>query len=364
MPAFHPVIPAGGSGKRLWPLSRVGEPKFLMPIGAHGSSLLTQTLDRLGLLAPAAHAYVVTGERYAERIALEAPGLAPENVLAEPSPMDSGPAIALAAAVIAQRHPGSIMGSFAADHFIPDSAAFADAVRTAIAGAEQGLLMAVGIEPTRPETGYGYIHLDPGSERDGVFAVKQFKEKPSRETAEAFLASGEFLWNASMFVWQPETFLAELARRDERLHAGITRIAAAWDTPDRAATLAEVWPTLPKVAIEYVVMEPAAAEGLVGTVRGAFGWTDVGDFNALGDINEPDEHGNAVIGADRATVLAREARNVVVRPGADKLVAVIGVDDVAIVETDDVLLVCARDRVQDVKGLVESLGEISRDDLL
>jgi mannose-1-phosphate guanylyltransferase len=354
---FYPVIPAGGSGKRLWPLSRADEPKFLMPVGPEGVSLLLQTVERLKHVAPVENTYVVTGERHADRIAAEAPELRRENIVAEPSPRDSGPAIALGAAIIAHRHPGSVMGSFAADHYIPDADVFADALRTAIAGAERDLLMTVGVEPTRPDTGYGYIHFDAGSAEGGVHAVSQFKEKPTQEVAQEFLDSGEYLWNASMFVWRPEVFLEELHGYDAALHDGVTELAAAWDTPGRAEALASIWPQLSKVAVEYVVMEPAAQRGRVGVARGRFAWTDVGDFNTLGEINAPDADGNAVLGASAADVLIRDGRNLVLHSSSGKLVAIVGAEDLAVIDTDDVLLICSRDRVQSVKDLVDSLTE-------
>lgn len=378
---FYPVIPAGGSGKRLWPLSRLREPKFLMPVGAADSNLLLQTLKRLEAVAPSSNVYVITGATYARRIREEAPDVPARNVLEEPAPMDSGPAIALAAAIIAKRHPGSVMGSFAADHSIADSEAFAFALRSAIAGAERGYLMTIGVEPTRPDPGYGYIHFDASAEVDGVFAVKRFKEKPDLELAKTFLESGEYLWNASMFVWRPEVFLDELRLEDPGMHDGVTRIADAWDGPERDDVLEETWPTLTKMAIEYLVMEPAAARGRIGTVRGRFPWTDVGDFNTLGELSDADARGNAIIAADSGTsqelagvgtvtkgtdveVLFRDSAGVVVHPVSGKLVVVIGVEDVAVVDTDDVLLVCAKDKVQEVKTIVESLASISRQDLL
>lgn len=374
--SFYAVIPAGGSGKRLWPLSRARAPKFLMPVGA-GANLLQQTLARLECLAPPANTYVVTGESHVDRILAEAPALVPDNVLAEPFPMDSGPAIALAAAVIAQRHPGSVMGSFAADHYIPDAASFVDALRVAIRGAERDLLMTIGVEPTRPDPGYGYIHFDAGSEADGVYAVARFKEKPTPAVATAFLSTGEYLWNASMFVWRPEVFLDELRGQDPEMHRGVTSLAAAWDTPDRADALAAIWPTLTRMAVEYLVMEPASDRSRVGTVRGRFRWTDVGDFNTLGEISAPDVHGNVVIGSDEplppdgepgeaadGAVMIKDAKNLVLHPGAGKLLAAIGVEDLAVIDTEDALLICPRDRVQEVKQLVEALSETAHSKLL
>lgn len=379
--SFYPVIPAGGSGKRLWPLSRMREPKFLMPANNGESNLLMQTLDRLELVAPADNVYVVTGETYAERILSEARSIPRANLLAEPGPMDSGPAIALAAAVIAERHPDSVMGSFAADHAISDPRAFASAVRTAIAGARQGYLMTIGVEPTRPDTGYGYIHFDASTQNDGVFGVRRFKEKPDLALATEFLQTGEYLWNASMFVWRPEAFLEELRIEDPDMHDGVRLIGAAWDGPDRAEILTATWPRMTRMAIEYLVMEPAAARGRIGTARGRFPWTDVGDFNTLGALNEPDADGNTIIAADRAPaaelqgvgsvsreatsdVLIRDSANTVIHPADGKLVVLIGVENLAIIDTEDVLLICARDRVQEVKTIADALPEISREDLL
>lgn len=379
--SFYPVIPAGGSGKRLWPLSRRGEPKFLMPAHNGESNLLMQTLDRLKLVAPTDNVYVVTGESYAERILNEAREVSATNLLAEPGPMDSGPAIALAAAVIAKRHPNSVMGSFAADHAISDPDAFALAVRTAIAGAQRGYLMTIGVEPTRPDTGYGYIHFDASVDDDGIFSVRRFKEKPDLALATKFLETGEYLWNASMFVWRPEVFLEELRLEDPAMHDGVQRIASAWDGPHRAEILAATWPTLTRMAVEYLVMEPAAARGRIGTARGRFPWTDVGDFNTLGALHQPDADGNTIIAADRAPVavlqgvgsisreassdvLIRDSANTVIHPADGKLVVLIGVENLAIIDTEDVLLVCVRNRVQEVKTIADALPAIPREDLL
>jgi mannose-1-phosphate guanylyltransferase len=278
------------------------------------------------------------------------------NVLAEPSPRDSCAAIGLAAAVIAQRDPDAVMGSFAADHLVRDRERFTETIRAAVAGAEQGWLMTVGMTPTRPETGFGYLHC--GDEIDGgpVRAVRQFKEKPARDVAVKFVDSGEYLWNASMFVWRVDAFLAELARQQPALHDGVVRIAAAWDGPDRSAVLSDVWPTLPKIAVDYAVMEDAAARGRVATVPADFGWADVGDFRNLGELLDADERGNVVVPAAAAPkpVLSDTSGTVVAAEGG-RLVALLGLEDVIVIDTPDALLVCARDRAQDVKALVDEL---------
>lgn len=356
---LHAVIPAGGSGTRLWPLSRADRPKFLLPLADAGRSLLQATVDRLASLVPAGRTLVVTGQAHAAAVAEQLPELPPENVLAEPAPRDSCAAIGLAAAVIAARDPGAVMGSFAADHLIADQPRFAAAVRAAVAGAEQGWLMTVGMRPTRPETGFGYVQCGEPVGAGPVRRVREFKEKPDRELAARFVASGDYLWNASMFIWPVARFLAELARQQPALHAGLIRIAAAWDTPQRAPVLAEIWPGLPRMAVEYAVLEDAAGRGLVGTVPGDFGWTDVGDFRNLGDLHAADPTGNVVLssggGPVEPVVQLVDSQGVVAVPGSGRLVSLLGLTDVVVVDTPDAVLVCARDRAQDVKQLVDQL---------
>jgi mannose-1-phosphate guanylyltransferase len=358
---LYAVIPAGGSGTRLWPLSRAGHPKFLHPLTGTDASLLQATVERLSPLTDAAHVLIVTGVAHATAVARQLAGVPEANILVEPSPRDSCAAIALAAAVIARREPEAIMGSFAADHLIADGAAFTDVIRQAMAGAADGLLMTLGITPTRPETGYGYLQCG-GPLGDGpVLAVEEFKEKPAYDVAEAYVKSGNYLWNAGMFVWRVDVFLTELARQQPQLHAGISRIAQAWDSPSREEVLGEVWPTLPRISVDYAVMEGAAAAGRVGTVPGDFGWNDIGDFHTLGEVLAADAAGNVVVGKDtmgKPGVLLRETEGLVVVPNSGRLVAALGVRDLIIVDTPDAVLVCPRDRAQEVKSLVDELKEL------
>ncbi|ROT31818.1 mannose-1-phosphate guanylyltransferase [Micromonospora sp. HM5-17] len=355
------VIPAGGSGTRLWPLSRAGHPKFLHPLTGTESSLLQATVARLAPLTTPDRTLVVTGAAHAAAVARQLTSLPEENILVEPSPRDSCAAIALAAAVIATREPQAVMGSFAADHLIRDPQTWVGTVREAVAGAEQGLLMTVGITPTRPETGYGYLQCGELLGTGPLRRVEEFKEKPPAEVAQEYLRSGRHLWNASMFVWRVDVFLAELARQQPTLHAGVTTIADAWDTPERENVLGSVWPTLPRISVDYAVMEGAAAAGRVATVPGDFGWNDVGDFDTLGDVLAPDGARNVVLGGGPAEskpgVLLRDSTGLVVVPHSGRLVAALGVRDLIVVDTPDALLVCPRDRAQDVKKLVDELRE-------
>lgn len=360
---MYAVVPAGGSGTRLWPLSRAGNPKFLHALTGDGRSLIRATVDRLAPLASAEATYVVTGGAHAAGIARELPELPARNILVEPAPRDSAPAIGLAAAIIDRRDPGAVMGSFASDHVVRDEPAFVEAVAAAAATAADGLLVTVGIAPTSAATGFGYIQRGAALLDWPGYAVAQFVEKPDRPTAEGYVATGRYLWNASMFLWRTDSFLDELARQQPQLHAGLTRIAADWDGPHEQETLAEVWPTLPKTTVDVGVMQDAAARGRVATVHGDFGWEDIGDWNTLGELLAPDDAGNVVLGLP-ADVLTLDALGSVLVPAGGRLVALVGVDDVVVVDTPDAVLICRRESAQDVKGCVAALRERGRTDLL
>lgn len=355
MSSFHAVIPAGGSGTRLWPLSRSSYPKFLHPLTGTDRSLLQATVDRLGPLASADHTYVVTGSAHAAAVARQLPEVPEDNIIVEPGPRDSGPAIGLAAALIARRDPTAVMGSFAADHLVADAAAFVEVVRTAIETAREGRLVTVGITPTGPETGLGYIRHGASLSVPGALAVEEFKEKPDLEVAQSYVDSGRYVWNAGMFVWRVDALLFEIERQMPSLYAGLMQIAADWDTGRREETLAEVWPTLPKISIDYGVMEGAAARDRVATVPGAFGWNDVGDWDTLGDILPRDEHGNVHAGGDPSAVITVDSTGSVLHAGGGRTVALLGLSNVVVVDTPDAVLVCSRDRAQQVKNVVDEL---------
>jgi mannose-1-phosphate guanylyltransferase len=356
---LYSVVPAGGSGTRLWPLSRANHPKFLHELAHPGQSILQATVARLAPLSPPDRTFVVTGVAHAAAVARQLPDLPEENLLIEPSPRDSCAAIGLAAAVIARRDPDAIMGSFAADHLVRRPDAFQDAIRVAIDGARRGLLMTVGIRPTHPETGYGYLRMgdDIG---DGIMQVAEFKEKPTADVAAEYLRSGQYLWNASMFVWRVEAFLAELARQRPELHEGLTTIAAAWGTTDQERVLGEIWPTLQRISVDHAVMEGAADVGKVATVPGDFGWTDLGDFHTLGEIlaeeqfGGTDDAGNVVMAEPDRVVLQDTTGSVVVAQSG-RLIATLGLRDAIVVDTPDALLVCSRKQAQEVKAIVDEL---------
>ncbi|MET0952054.1 MAG: mannose-1-phosphate guanylyltransferase [Aeromicrobium sp.] len=352
--SFHAVIPAGGAGTRLWPLSRSGRPKFLLDLDGSGRSLLQQTWDRLHDLIPAERIHVVTGAAHADAIREQLPELT--GLLVEPSPRDSMPAIGLAAAVIDAAQPGAVIGSFAADHIIDDQVAFAEAIGQAVAAAQSGLVATIGITPTGPSTAFGYIESGAALTIDGAgsaHAITSFVEKPDAATAAQYVAGGSHSWNGGMFVTRTDVLLGHLARLQPGLHSGLTRIASAWDTTERQDVLEDTWPGLTKIAIDHAIAEPVSLEGGMAVVPGEFTWDDVGDFASLQDVgaaSSPEsiwvDAGGLAISEDGTTI------------------AVVGLQDVIVVRTHDAVLVVARDHAQQVKDVVAELRRRRRDDLV
>ncbi|WP_244929535.1 sugar phosphate nucleotidyltransferase [Nocardioides sp. W7] len=352
---FWAVIPAGGAGTRLWPLSRSSSPKFLRDLTGSGRSLLQETYDRLAPLV-GDRFLVVTGAAHREAVVDQLDLLKSASILGEPSPRDSMAAIGLAAALLERSDPDSVMGSFAADHVIADQAAFGAAVATAAAAARDGWLVTLGIEPTFPSSAFGYIHLGEDlAGHDGAYRVVEFVEKPARDTAEGYLASGRYRWNAGMFVVRPTVLLDLLAEGDPAFAAELRAIAAD------PTLLEEAWPRLPKIALDHAVAEPAAASGRVVTVPASFGWDDIGDFDSLATLLADASVDTAVLGDD-ALVHALDSTGLVI-PRSGRTIAVVGLDDIVVVDTPDALLVTTRARAQEVKQIVAALKESGRSDL-
>ncbi|NMR19900.1 mannose-1-phosphate guanylyltransferase [Cellulomonas fimi] len=371
VPGFHAVVPAGGAGTRLWPLSRSGVPKFLHDLTGSGRTLLQATVDRLAPLTGPGAVLVVTGQRHVEAVRAQLPEVGPDAVLAEPSPRDSMAAIGLAAAVLLERHGADVvLGSFAADQVIHGATAFQRAVREGVEAARAGYVATVGIAASGPSTAFGYVRsgelLDLPVAPSARHALG-FTEKPDAATAAAYLATGEYRWNAGMFIVRAQVLLDHLAQQRPALHEGLRALGAAWDTGDRDRLLADVWPGLEKVAIDHAIAEPVAAAGGVAVVPGDFGWDDIGDFASLGNLLTPLEHGTddgaRVLGDDASVVRVDSVGSLVV-PGSGRLVTVLGLDDVVVVDTPDALLVTTRARAQQVKDVVEAVRARGRDDLL
>ncbi|KAI0958408.1 hypothetical protein AcV7_004239 [Taiwanofungus camphoratus] len=367
IPGFYVVIPAGGAGTRLWPLSREGHPKFLLDLTLKGRSLIQATWDRLLPLSSATRTAIVAGPAHVKSIMEQLPDLLPHNLFCEPSAKDSMAAIGLAAAVLAKRDPNAIIGSFAADHMISGDDAFLSAVAEAVEVARKDYLVTIGIAPSHPSTGFGYVRLGEKmgmSDAPNARLVSSFKEKPDARTAAAYIKTGSYRWNAGMFVTKA-TFLMDLLREYKpELHDGLQKIAACWDDEKlRQQILDEVWPGLEKIAIDNAVAEPAALDRRVAVVPATFGWDDVGDFSSLADLLPAESNQPRILG-DSGLVLTEQAAGGIVVPGSGRLVSLLGVDDLIIVDMPDTLLVTTRARSQEVKRLVKKCRDAGWKNLL
>ncbi|MCX6397027.1 MAG: mannose-1-phosphate guanylyltransferase [Propionibacteriales bacterium] len=355
------VVPAGGAGTRLWPLSRAHAPKFLHDLAGSGRTLLQGTYDRLEPLV-GERLLVVTGVAHQDAVRGQLDGLPADQVIAEPSPRDSMAAIGLAAAIIERKDPDAVIGSFAADHVIADPDAFRACVAEAAQVARTGVLVTLGIEPDFASIGFGYIKL--GDRLDGfatAHAVAEFVEKPDAATAAEYVASGDYRWNAGMFVARASVVLDLLAAEHPDLARDLRTIAA--EPAELDQRLAELWPGLTKIAIDHAIAEPAAAAGKVAVVPGSFGWEDIGDFDALDGLLAGAGSGDVRVLGDAAQVIAVDSTGLVVA-GTDRTIAVLGLQDVVIVDTGDALLVTTTAHAQQVKSVVDVLKESGRTDLV
>lgn len=362
---FHPFVPAGGVGSRLWPLSRADAPKFLLDLTGSGHSLLRSTYDRLIDLSSSG-VMVVTGRTHAQAVRKQLPECKESDLVLEPSPKDSGAAIGLATAIISLRDPEAIVGSFAADHVVEPTDEFHRVVEEAIQTAASGRIVTIGITPTSPSTGFGYIRANESLDVEGApsaLKVAEFVEKPDEDTARAYVRSGEYTWNAGMFVAPAKLLLEHLEANQPELHAGLMEIAQAWETDERDAVMDRIWPDLPKIAIDYAVAEPAAAAGDVAMVPASFTWDDVGDFAAISRLNRAvDVDEVAVIGKNKR-VMTDNASGIVASD-TSRIVALIGVEDIVVVDTPDALLVTTQAHAQRVKNAVNALKENGDTDVL
>jgi len=368
IPGFWSVVPAGGAGTRLWPLSRQEVPKFFLDLTNKGRSLIQSTWDRLLPLTGPNRLMVVTGKVHAQGVQEQLPDLLSANLLSEPSAKDSMAAIGLAAAVLARRRdPEAILGSFAADHMISGDDAFLSAVAEAVATARHGDLVTIGIAPSHPATGFGYIRLGEKlnfEDAPNARRVSQFKEKPDARTAAAYLATGTYRWNGGMFVVKASVLMDLMGEYQPELRDGLEKIADVWDdNVKREKALNEVWPTLLKIPIDNAVAEPAALAGRVAVIPATFGWDDVGDFGSLADLLPAEPNQPRILGPSDLVVTEQVAGGIIV-PAANRRIACLGVDDLVIVDTVDALLVTTRARSQEVKRLVSRCKDHGWTDLL
>lgn len=342
------VIMAGGVGARFWPLSRRARPKQLLALGPTGDSLLAATLGRIAPVVPAARAYVVTSEALAAATRAAVPEVPGEQVLAEPVGRNTAPCVGWAAAHVARRDPSGVLAILPADHHVGDEPAFRAVIERAIDAARDGDIVTVGVRPTRPETGYGYVEV-ADEIAAGVHRAARFVEKPDHRRAEQFLADGRYLWNSGMFFFRADVILAAIHEHLPDLGRALAEYDAAAAAGDEAALVAATYADLPSVSIDHGVMEKVSR---VAVVPGDFGWSDLGSWTTAWELSTKDSEGNA---APAGAVLL-DARGNYVRAPAGKCVALVGVEGLVVVDTEDALLVVPRERAQDVRAVVDALA--------
>ncbi len=345
---LNAVILAGGSGTRLWPLSTPSFPKQFLPLPS-GKSMIQETLARVAPLVPPDRSWVVTGRSIAGLISEHLPSISTSHILGEPLGRNSAPAIAWVAATIARQDPQAIMAAFSADAVIANVEALRQTLHLAYELAEHGHLVTLGIKPTNPETGYGYIRFaEQISEGYGhcAFRAERFVEKPNLATAQSYLLDGHYVWNSGMFVWKVETILTELHLHLPELMHKIDTIVDTMNTSQARITLDELWPTLQPISIDYGVLEKTS--NLV-VIPADLGWNDVGNWEQYGSLFPADEHGIRAVGLHTGL----GSQNIIVYNDTPRQVYTIGLEDIIVVEVEHMTLICHKDAVQRVKELAE-----------
>ncbi len=354
MERAYALILAGGSGTRLWPRSRKAHPKQLIDL-IPPQTLLQKTYQRIAPLIPPERIYVATGVEYLNLVQKQLPEVPRENLIGEPTGHNTAPCIGLAALHLARRDPRGIMVSLHADHIIEHEEEFRGLLVAAVQMAKRGHLVTLGVVPNYPETGYGYIHRGEKLGEVGgwpVFRVRRFTEKPDAETAKRFLASGEYFWNSGMFLWRLDVILKEFSQHLPRLNGQLERIGQALGTEQETDVLERVWGEVEDISIDEGIMERA---GDVVVIPADIGWSDVGSWATVGELLPHDATGNAISGEH----LGLDTADCVIH-SSGRLVATIGLRYMIIVDTGDALLVCPKERAQEVRRLVELLREAGK----
>lgn len=351
----YAVIMAGGRGTRFWPKSRRNKAKQVLRLFGE-RSLIQQTVDRLRGVAPPESIWVITNEYLQAEIREQLPEVPHEQIIAEPAQRNTAPCIALAAHILAERDPGAVMGVFPADHLIVNQARFRKFVKAAFEAAQEGVVV-LGIHPRWAETGFGYIEFSKDVKPGGLkpARVTSFREKPDAKTAKKFVARGNFYWNAGMFFWRAETML-ELMRHHQPKTATLLAGLPRFDDRQFAARLKEIYPRCEGISVDYAILEKA--KQVTGLALDDIGWSDVGSWEAVYELEEKDRDENAA----RGELLAEGSRGNYVL--AEKPVALVGVEDLIVVDSADALLIAHRTKAQDVSKIVQQLEQRKREDLL
>ena len=352
---MYAVIMAGGRGTRFWPRSRTTTPKQLLDITGE-KTMIQQTVERILPVVDKENILIVTNMQQMEALKKQLPEISEDNIIAEPFGRNTAPCICLAAAKIIKQDPEAVMAVLPADHYMGNNKGFCDCISEAARVAvESSALVTIGISPDRPETGYGYIEFDENSLSpvENAFNVISYHEKPDIDKAEYYLSRGNYLWNSGMFVWKADTILENIEALLPEIYKNIMSASAYFDKPEFDSALKEAYERIKSISIDYGVLEKAAS---VLTLKGDFGWNDIGSWSAIHDISKKDPNGNVFSG----DVISVDSEDVLVY-NKNKLTAIVGMKDVVVVETDDALLICSKDKVQDVRKVVDVLearGEV------
>jgi mannose-1-phosphate guanylyltransferase len=344
------VIMAGGKGERFWPKSRTNLPKQFLNISGN-KSMIQQTIARLEKLINISHIYIVTNELYAELIRAQLPLLPVENIIIEPIGRNTAPCVGLASLIIEQKYPDSTMVVLPSDHIIENEEGFIHILQTAVEVAQHnGNLVTLGIKPTYPETGYGYIESTNQMNLINdleVHKVNQFVEKPDIETAQSYLDSGNFFWNSGIFIWKTSVIRSYIKELMPEMQDVLETMQTAFETSDRNDVIRAEFSKMPDQSIDYGIMEKVSNIYVIPCI---FGWDDVGSWTALDRISERDENGNVIKG----NILNLDTKRCIIESNG-KLIATLGVEDLIIIDTEDVTLICTKEKAQEVKLLLKEL---------
>ncbi len=351
------LIMAGGRGERFWPRSRKSMPKQFLSLTDDGKTMIQQTVERILPLVAMEDIYIATNRDYKALVREQLPDIPEENILCEPVGRNTAPCIGLGAVHVEKKYGDAVMIVLPSDHLVKHTSIFRQTLEDACEVAEQGsCLVTLGITPDTPETGYGYIKFKPDMTLGRALAVERFVEKPDLETAKAYLASEQYLWNSGMFIWKASSILANIQKFLPETWEGLKRIEASIGTAKEQAVLEREFAAFPSVSVDYGVMEKAED---IYILSGSFGWDDVGSWLAVERLKTSNEFGNVVNG----NVVAIEAKNSIIQ-GQEKLIALVGVENMIVVDTPDALLICEKDHAGDIKKVLETLRMCGREEYL
>lgn len=356
---YYAVIMAGGGGTRLWPLSRKSQPKQMLSL-FDDRSLFQASVERLEGLFSCERILVVTVEEQAKELQEQCPDIPKENFLLEPKPRGTASVIGLAAIALEHRDPQAVMAVLTADHYIGNEEKFRHALKSAYQVAQDDYLVTLGIQPTYAATGYGYIQQGEAlNTYEGLqaYRVLRFKEKPGDEQAKQMLATGDHAWNSGMFVWKVSRIMQEFERQMPTLYKDLAEIDQVWETPDQKTVINKVWPSLKSETIDYGIMEGAEQVAVIPAAN--WNWSDVGSWDSLFEVLPTDPDGNIVMGGQHLGLDTN--RSLVYVSQEHRLIVTIGVSDLVLVDTGDVLLVCHKEQAQKVRQVVDTLKETGQD---